>query len=432
MFDAPIWLSGRLVGVVRLERACGRAWQAWEELVAGTLADCVSMILATAELVERERAAREEAESANRAKDEFLAMLGHELRNPLSPILTALYLMERLEHVAFEERAVIARQVAHLSRLVDDVLDVARITRGKIELRTAPVELSEAVGKGIELASPLLERHGHFLEVDVPDIGLEVDGDVGRLAQVVSNLLNNAAKFTPRGGRIQIRGARAGAYAALSVRDNGAGIAPELLPHLFDAFVQGERRLDHSQGGLGLGLAIVQGIVAAHGGDVTARSEGNGRGSELTFRIPLHVDAPAALDPDDDDLAFPAPAAPRRRILVVDDNVDAAQMLARALEQCGHETTTAFDGPTAVALASEFRPQLALLDLGLPVMDGFEVARKLKDLPGLASIKLVALTGYGRAGDVERTKQAGFAEHMVKPIEVFQLETLLEALFAAP
>jgi PAS domain S-box-containing protein len=382
-----------------------------------------------AQLLERERAAREEAEAANRAKDEFLAMLGHELRNPLSPIQTALYLMERLEDVAFDERAVIARQVGHLSRLVDDVLDVARITRGKIELRVDPVEMSDAVAKGIELASPALERRGHFLEVDVPDVGLEVHGDCDRLAQVVSNLLNNAAKFTPKGGRIQIRGSRVAGHAVLTVRDNGAGIPKELLPKLFDAFVQGERQLDRSQGGLGLGLAIVRGIVVAHGGEVTAASEGNGTGAEFTIRIPLLVENPAAFHSDDGDYAIPQRGG-RRRILVVDDNVDAAHMLARALEQFGHETTTAFDGPTAVALASEFRPQLALLDLGLPVMDGFELASKLKELPGLSAIKLVAVTGYGRPGDLERTKQAGFAEHMVKPIEVFKLEYVLETLFA--
>jgi signal transduction histidine kinase len=454
MLDAPIWLAGRLVGVVCVEHVGDtREWKPWEELVAGTLADCASMALATADRVRQAvalaeygskleqlvdertkglRAAREEAEAANRAKDEFLAILGHELRNPLSPIQTALFLMERLEDTAFEERAVIARQVTHLSRLVDDVLDVSRITRGKIELRVAPVELSEAVAKGIELASPLLERRGHFLEVDVPDIGLEVHGDCDRLAQVVSNLLNNAAKFTPKGGRIQIRGTCTAGHAVLSVRDNGAGIPRELLPRLFEAFVQGERHLDRAQGGLGLGLAIVHGIVVAHEGEVTATSEGNGTGSEFTIRLPLLVENPDE-QLADSDLALPARTTRGRRILIVDDNVDAAHMLARALDQCGHQTTTAFDGPTAVALASEFRPQLALLDLGLPVMDGFELATKLKALPGLAGIKLVAVTGYGRPGDVERTKHAGFAEHMVKPIEVFQLETVLESLFdAAP
>ncbi|MFT3925763.1 MAG: ATP-binding protein [Myxococcales bacterium] len=380
-----------------------------------------------AQLLESERAAREESEAANRAKDEFLAMLGHELRNPLAPIQTALNLMEILGPVAEKERAVIARQVTHLRRLVDDLLDVTRITRGKLELRCEAVELGDVVAKGVEMASPLLERRKQFLDVHVPPLGLSVDGDLERLGQVVSNLLTNASKFTPVGGRVSVVGRRSDEGLMLSVLDTGEGIAPELLPKLFEAFVQGERRLDQSQGGLGLGLAIVHGIVTAHGGQVTCRSDGVGRGSEFTVVLPPYArrrrtrtPLPAALER--------SPHAPRR-ILVVDDNQDAAEMLAFALESFGHETATAFDGPTALAVAADFRPELAVLDLGLPVMDGYELAQKLRELLPEQHLKLVALSGYGTASDRERSRQAGFEQHIAKPIDVAELERLVAQAF---
>ncbi|MBX3189986.1 MAG: response regulator [Labilithrix sp.] len=379
-----------------------------------------------ATLLERERAARQEAEAASRAKDEFFSVLGHELRNPLAPIKTALHLMRNLGDDAALERAVIERQVDHLGRLVDDMLDVARVTRGKLELRRKAIELAVVVGNGVELASPLLDRRGHALVVDVPAAGLAVDGDPARLAQVVANLLTNAAKFTPIGGRVEMRARREGADVVLSVRDTGAGIAPELMPRLFEAFVQGERRLDRSQGGLGLGLAIVRGIVVAHGGSVSAKSDGAGKGSELVVRLPAFMppaDAPAEVRATG--------AAPKkrggRRVLVVDDNEDLALMLARALERSGHEVMTAYDGPTALAVAETFLPEAALVDLGLPVMDGFEVARRLRALPRLGDIKLVAITGYCGARD--RSVEAGFDEHLVKPIGPPALERLIADLF---
>lgn len=381
-------------------------------------------------LLERERGARQEAEAASRAKDEFFSMLGHELRNPLAPILTALHLMRNLGDTAAVERAVIERQVAHLGRLVDDMLDVARITRGKIELRLRAVELVEIVEKGIEMASPLLDRCGHVLTVNVPPSGLSVEADPDRLAQVVSNLLTNAAKYTPPGGRVEIFAERHAGDVVLYVRDTGMGIPPELLPRLFDAFVQGERRVDRSQGGLGLGLAIVHGIIVAHGGTVDARSDGVGRGSEFVVRLRSRVLCGGASEATSDERVV-RQSGQRRRVLVVDDNEDAALMLAAVIESVGHEVVTAFDGPTALAAAAEHAPDAALLDLGLPVMDGFELARRLRELPGgeRERMKLVAVTGYSSPRDFERSSQASFDRHLVKPIDTLALGKLLSELF---
>jgi CheY-like chemotaxis protein len=315
---------------------------------------------------------------------------------------------------------------------VDDMLDVARITRGKLELQVRPIELVDAVTKGIELASPILEQRGQFLDVEVPESGLCVNGDLDRLAQVVSNLLSNAAKFTPPAGRIRIQGRGVeGAGLELIVRDSGQGIAQELLPRLFDPFVQGGHlSLDRAQGGLGLGLAIVRGIVRAHGGDVRAKSEGAGRGSEFAVRLPRHVPRAEAVARASQTHGAPAPSV-RRRILVVDDNEDVAELLARALARKGYDTATAFDGPSALTLARQFVPEAAILDLGLPVMDGFEVATKLKEMAGGRPLRIIALTGYGRPRDREQTRNAGFDAHLIKPVDVPALERLLTTLFAS-
>jgi CheY-like chemotaxis protein len=350
-------------------------------------------------------------------------MLGHELRNPLSPILTALQLMQlRAGDALREERAVIERQVRHMIRLVDDLLDVSRITRGKVELRKRRVELAEVVAKAIELASPLLEQRRHTLAVSVPARGLAVDGDEHRLAQILSNLLTNAARYTEPGGRVEVRGERRGGRAALSVRDTGVGIAPEMLPHIFDMFVQGERSFERSQGGLGLGLAIVRSLAQLHGGEVAARSEGPGRGSEFTVTLPL---AP------DDERTAPLPRVEaevrvpgRRRVLVVDDNVDAAELLATALRLSGHDVRVAHDGPSALALAGDFPPEVAFLDLGLPVMDGFELGRRLRPLLAGRPLRIVAVSGYGQPVDRARSAEAGFDRHLVKPVDLAELLAL--------
>jgi PAS domain S-box-containing protein len=373
--------------------------------------------------------ARQRAEEANKAKDEFLAMLGHELRNPLSPILTALQLMRmRNSEVMARERAVIERQVHHMVRLVDDLLDVSRITRRKVQLKRASIELAAVVDKALEMAAPLLEQRAHRLTLAVPRTGLTVDGDEHRLAQVVANLLTNAARYTESGGTISITGASEDGQAVLRVRDSGAGIDAELLPRVFDLFVQGRRSIDRADGGLGLGLTIVRSLVELHGGAVTASSAGPGQGSEFVVCLPL---AAAGAGVAVDVVAVtPALRGSACRVLIVDDNRDAAELLAEVLDDAGHVTRIAFDGPGALRTAAEFRPQLALLDIGLPVMDGFELARRMRELPGLERVALVALTGYGQPADRERSRVAGFDMHLTKPVEVPELEAVV-ARFAA-
>jgi PAS domain S-box-containing protein len=389
----------------------------------------VRNLILAAQAREQMNGLREAAENANRAKDEFLAMLGHELRNPLSPILTALDLMkERGDAASERERTIIARQVAHLTRLVDDLLDVSRIARGSVELKTEPVEVADVVDKAIEMASPLLEERAHRLGADVPRRGVRVMGDAVRLSQVVSNLLTNAAKYTPRGGDISVRAERAGDEVLLSVRDSGIGIAADVLPRVFDLFVQEKQTLDRSQGGLGLGLTIVRNLVERHGGSVLARSDGPGKGSEFVVRLPA---ASAEHEAAAKERASPTPGAtvsPSRsvRILIVDDNEDAAEMLAEALSHKGHDTRVAHDAPTALRIAVQFSPEFAFLDIGLPVMDGYELAAHLRKIPALADLRLVAVTGYGQESDRRMTREAGFDRHLVKPIDLTTIEKALE------
>ena len=360
-------------------------------------------------LVERVELARQDAEHANRAKDEFLAMLGHELRNPLSPIVTALTLLQHRGQ-ASKELDIIARQVDHVIRLVDDLLDIARITRGKVELRRQVVELDGVVAKAIEIATPLLEQRRHHLEVDVSR-DLRVDGDPMRLAQVVANLLTNAAKYTPKGGRIEVRAAREGDRVVLAVRDNGVGIPRELLPHVFDLFVQGKRTSDRRDGGLGIGLALVDNLVRLHDGEVSASSDGPGTGSTFVVQLPLAGPVPAAPEPD----VATTPGPDVRRVLLVDDNVDAADLLALVLRSEGHHVAVAHDGVQALTLADELRPEVAVLDIGLPVMDGYELATRLGERHGRC--RLIALSGYGQPSDRHRSSVAGFELHLIKPVD---------------
>ena len=373
--------------------------------------------------------ARAAAENANRAKDEFLAMLGHELRNPLSPILTALQLMKLRGHPGSErERTVIERQVTHLTRLVDDLLDVSRIARGRIELKTEIVEVAEVVAKAIEMASPLLEQRNHKLKMDVPRRGLRVDADTTRLSQVISNLLTNAAKYTPPNGVVTVRAQHVDDEVVLSVRDTGIGISPDVLPRIFDLFVQERQALDRSQGGLGIGLTIVRSLVERHGGSVSARSDGQGKGSEFIIRLPLEGRADSGGDvlPALPAMATAAPGVGAMRILVVDDNEDGAGMLADALIGKGYDTRVAHDAPAALRVAAEFSPDVAFLDLGLPVMDGYELAAHLRELPGLADLRLIAVTGYGQESDRRRTSDAGFHGHLVKPVDIDAIEATLK------
>lgn len=367
--------------------------------------------------------ARREAESANRAKDGFLAMLGHELRNPLAPILTALELMRIDGRVgAHREREVIERQVRHLVGLVDDLLDISRITRGGVQLKREHVDIADVVATAIEMAAPAIERSSHELRVEV-ERGLIVHGDPARLAQVLANLLTNAAKYTDPGGRITVRAGVQDGEAMIVVRDTGVGIAADLLDHVFDVFVQERQAVDRSQGGLGLGLAIVRSFVEAHGGRVSARSDGKGCGSEFAVYLPL-ADVPAS------ELARrsqPSRAAQSDglAVLVVDDNDDAAELLAMMLRKLGHEVCTAHDGPTALDMLTRFAADAAVLDIGLPVMDGYELAARLRADPRLADLYLVALTGYGRSEDAARSRAVGFDAHLVKPIEAGTIDRML-------
>jgi signal transduction histidine kinase/CheY-like chemotaxis protein len=371
--------------------------------------------------------ARRAAEDANRAKDEFLAMLGHELRNPLAPILTALQLLRlRGVQAGERERTIIERQVRHLVGLVDDLLDISRITRGKIRLTRVPTQLSDAVARGIELASPLLEQHQHDLAVDIQTEGLGVLADPERLAQIVSNLLTNAAKYTPPGGQIRVSAALDGNDVVLRVRDTGMGIDAEMLPRVFDLFTQDRQAIDRAQGGLGLGLAIVRSLVELHGGSVSAHSDGRGRGSEFVVRLPHQAIEPVG--PLADVEANPALSPTGIRVLVVDDNHDAAVMLGEALTQAGHRTALAHDGLDALEVATRFEPDVALLDIGLPVMDGFELARQIRSNPALASTRLIAVTGYGQEHDRQRTHAAGFDAHLVKPVDIQQVSDLIVEL----
>jgi signal transduction histidine kinase len=362
------------------------------------------------------------AESATRAKDEFLAMLGHELRNPLSPILTAVQLMKVHGPSADRARTIIERQVNHLIHLVDDLMDVARIARGQMELNRQPMELSEAVGRAIENASPMIDQRAHALIVEVPRLGLPLHADAPRLAQVITNLLTNAAKYTPPGGRIDVAAWADGRDVVLSVRDSGIGISPAVLPHIFDRFVQMPQTIDRSLGGLGLGLTIVRHLVERHGGSVQARSDGENRGSEFIVRLPRAAGEESAQAAGG--LAAPQPHAgpAKMRVLVVDDNEDGAAMLCTALQLHGYEVRAASDGMEALRVAAEFRPEAALLDIGLPVMDGYELAGRLRNMPALAGIRLIALTGYGQDRDRAKAHAAGFDHHLVKPVAVDALE----------
>lgn len=392
-----------------------------------------SMVAAVLDITHRVRTEQALAE-ANRAKDEFLAMLGHELRNPLSPIVTTLQLMKMRAPDTFSaERSVIEQQVRYISDMVDDLLDVARIARGKVELRTAPVQIADIAAAAIETTQPLFEEREQMLHSAILD-GLVVSGDRRRLVQVVVNLLANAAKYSPRGRAIYFSAAAEGNEVVLRVRDEGVGIDPALLPRVFELFTQDEQSIERSRGGLGLGLAIVRNLIEMHGGNVSASSAGRDRGSEFVVRLPLlerHVDPVVEKAP-----AVPAHGNgvrvnPRRapaRVLIVDDYVLAAESLGTLLQELGFETQIAHDGASALAAVAQFHPSIALVDIGLPVMDGYEVARRLRRTPGFERLPLVALTGYGQQSDRERVKQAGFDEHLVKPVDAERIGALIERL----
>jgi signal transduction histidine kinase/ActR/RegA family two-component response regulator len=379
-------------------------------------------------LAERARV-EDRLREADRRKDDFLAMLAHELRNPLAPVLTAVQLMHRKQQEGQDidrEREVVERQVHHMRRLVDDLLDVSRVTRGKIHLQKSPLDVVGAAARAVESARPFAESRGHTLRVELPGESVWTEADPVRLEQVLTNLLHNAAKYSERGGRITLTLTREAGEAVVRVADTGMGIPSDALPHLFEPFMQVASSLDRAQGGLGLGLTLVKRLVEMHGGSVEAASKGVGRGSVFTVRLPLlsAERVPVSVVPED---SRPAPEvrSASRRVLVVDDNVDAAELLGEVLELDGHEVSVVHDGLAALERVESFAPEVVFLDIGLPGMDGYEVARRLRRCPGGARMKLVALTGYGQASDRQRSREAGFDTHLVKPVELDTVRALV-------
>ena len=380
---------------------------------------------------ERERLAQQlrqrviELDTADRHKNEFLAMLGHELRNPLAPIRTALEIL-KLRASGGQEReraqAVIDRQVQQLVRLVDDLLDVSRIMQGKIDLRREHVDLRSVVERAVETAQPTIDANGHKLVVSLPQQPVQLEVDFVRLAQALSNLLVNAAKYTERAGQIHLMATLGDHHVRIAVRDTGVGIAPELLPRIFDFFVQGSQSLERSQGGLGIGLTLVKRLVEMHGGRVTAYSAGVGQGSEFTVDLPLPEQTNHSRAEENKRVAH---AGKRRRVLVVDDNVDAAESTAALLSIWGHEVRTVHDGSRVVEIVGEYRPEVVLLDIGLPGKNGYDVARELRELPDSPVRLLAAMTGYGQAEDRRRSEEAGFDVHLTKPLDLERLRGLL-------
>ena len=378
----------------------------------------------TRDLTDRRRA--EALEKAGRQTNEFLAMLAHELRNPLAPIRNALHLLAKKATTDPAElwvRDVLQRQTAQLTRLVDDLLDVSRITRSTVALSKSAVDLRKVVRDAVDGSMQWLEARNHELVLALPEERLEVDADPVRLNQVIQNLLHNAAKFTPDKGRIEVRAARSGKDVLVSVKDNGIGMSAELTKSAFQLFKQGGQGLDRPEGGgLGVGLTLVERMVALHGGSVEARSEGAGKGSEFVVRLAARQSA----SPQPVEAASEAPVAGAgRRVLVVDDNLDAANALRYLLENDGHEVKLALDGPSGLALAREFRPDALLLDIGLPRLNGYEIARQVRGDPRLASTTIIAVTGYGQPQDRERSAAAGFDHHLTKPVEFRVLQRLL-------
>ena len=432
----PLLHRGRTYGLLALVNgSSGRHFDAADvpamEELARVLAAGIEnarLLVEREDLLAREQAARERAEAASRAKDDFLAMLGHELRNPLAPILTAVQLMRlRGETTSEREQGVIERQAQHMVRLVDDLLDVSRIARGKIELRTSPVETAVIVAKGIEMASHQLEQKGHQLTVEVPARGLRVLGDEARLSQVIANLLTNAARYTPPGGHVWVTAARDEREVIVRVRDNGTGIPPDLIPKIFDLFVQGPRK--GGNGGLGRGLTLVRRLVELHDGSVGVSSAGPGHGAEFLVRLALLMaSGPAAADAAREGRP---PVTVSRRVLIVDDNVDAATLLAELLARRGHQTFVAHDGLDALRIAIEEEPEIAVLDIGLPTLDGYALAAKMRESLGNRAPRLIAVTGYGAEHDREKSRRAGFEAHLTKPVETATLLRLLDPARAA-
>jgi signal transduction histidine kinase/ActR/RegA family two-component response regulator len=378
-------------------------------------------------LAQRER----ELIEADRRKDLFLATLAHELRNPLAPIRNSLEVLRTeiddkslLNHA----RDVMERQVAQMTRLVEDLLDVSRITGDKLELRKEPISLSDVLTTAIETSRPLIDDAGHKLAVNLPTTSVWLDADPTRLAQIFSNLLNNSAKYTEHGGQIQVEASRAGRHVLVTVRDNGVGIASDALPHVFDMFRQTDWSLTRSQGGLGIGLTLVRRLVELHGGTIEAKSDGVGKGSEFTVRLPIAKQ-------EKGQVTIPRPhknvIAKRHRILVVDDNKDSGDSLSMLLRVKGHDVRTARDGLQAIDMTPDFQPNVILMDIGMPKLNGYDTTRHIRTLPSGRDVMIIALTGWGQPEDLRQSTEAGCSAHLVKPVDFAELERLLAAAYCS-
>jgi PAS domain S-box-containing protein len=418
----PLQVQGRPLGAITfLSAESGRRYNLADLALAEDFANRVAAPIENARLYQ-------EAQEADRRKDEFLAILGHELRNPLAPVRNALEIMRlRSRNDPTLKRAmdIVERQVQHMTRLVDDLLDISRIIRGKVQLKKEPLDLNTIIIRALETSQPFIENRQHQLSVSLPREPLWVEGDPARLEQILVNLLNNAAKYTEPGGRIWLTCTQEGEEAVIRIRDTGIGIPSEMLLRIFDLFTQASQSLDRSQGGLGIGLTLVRSLVQMHGGSVSAFSEGLGRGSEFVVRLPvLSGTGPRTLNPDSVD-PKPKILDSKRRVLVVDDNVDAATTLSELIKLWGHEVYTAYDGPSAVEAALTYLPDIILLDIGLPRMDGYEVARQLRQEPRLSKTLLIALTGYGQEKDHQYSQEVGFDQHFTKPVDIQTLQRIL-------
>lgn len=367
---------------------------------------------------------------SDRRKDEFLATLAHELRNPLAPVSNAIHILRTRAPLLPEIQwaaEIITRQVEHMKHLIDDLMDVSRITRGSLELHIRPVRLDEVLRCAVEEARPLIDASGHELTVDLPAEHLQLDADFDRLAQVFSNLLHNAAKYTPRGGQIAVVAKRQSSDVLVSVRDSGIGIRKFMLEHIFEPFVQLEESLDRSQGGLGIGLALAKQLVCQHGGTIEARSEGIGKGSEFLVRLTLseaaNTPADAVVEPRGLTIA-----RARARVLIADDHADAVVTLTVLLTDVGYEVRTAADGRQAFEVAADFQPDIALLDIGMPQLNGYDIASRIRSQSWGRNVLLIAVTGWSDVGHRERATEAGFDHYLTKPVDLDTLSGLLSSL----
>ncbi|QGM45776.1 hybrid sensor histidine kinase/response regulator [Methylocystis heyeri] len=425
--------TGRYESEVRVKRPCGgMSWSLERGRVERDESGEPVRLIGVAQDITERKAAEQALSDASRRRDEFLAILSHELRNPLAPIRNAVHVLKRRESALSMPDSdtrrlidILERQTDHLIRLVDDLLEVSRITAGKIELRKTLVDLGEVVRQALQTSAPVIDQAGHRLTVSVDERPMIVEGDSVRLVQALANLLINAAKYTPPGGRIDLAARRNADVCEISVRDNGIGITAEMLPRVFDLFTQSPSAELHTQGGVGVGLALVRNLVEMHGGTIEGSSEGQGCGAEFIMRLPLLAVSPRISER----IVESAVSRPRevQRVLVVDDAPEVADILVMLLESLGAEARAVYSGAAALEVFSAFRPDVAFIDIGMPEMDGCETARKIRQTPGGDKVALAALTGWGREEDRKSAAQAGFDRHFVKPIRVEQIEAMLAA-----